>query len=222
MNQVFRGFSQLLAFFFHPLFVIVYVLMLFLVINPYLFPYRHGREFGAILLIVAFTTIVIPAISILLMYGTDLIKSIKLDDSKDRIGPLIVTAVSYLWLFLNIRTHSAIPPIFSAFVLGALISICIAFFLNNFHKISLHAVGMGGMLAALIHLLWINGRSYTQFTFFQSFNISIHNLFVIVILVIISGSVLSSRLYLKAHNLQDVLGGALVGIVGQIFALKFF
>jgi len=200
----------------------MYVLLLFIVINPYLFPYRNGREFGTIFLIVFFTSVVIPGIAILLLYGTGLIKSIELKDKSERIGPLIITSVAYLWLFLNIRTHTAIPAVFSSFVLGAIIAIFISFFINNFSKISLHAVGLGGLFFALLNLVLTYGRQISTIQITQDLFFSIHNVLTIAIISILIGAVLTSRLYLKAHNIQDVFGGFLVGIVSQIIALRFF
>lgn len=193
------------------------MLLIYLIVNPYLFPYNEGREFGAIVLVIFFTSVLIPGIAILLMLGIGFISSLKLEDKKERIGPLIVTAISYLWLYLNIRTHNAIPVSFATFVLGALISIFVAFFINNFHKISLHALGMGGLLTGILVLIFKHGREFTSIGQFL-----IHNIFFIAFIIILTGTVLSSRLYLKAHTNQDVFGGLLVGILGQIIAMRFF
>ncbi len=195
----------------------MYTLFLYIMVNPYLFPYSGDREFGTVILVIFFTSVVIPAISILLMYGIGFISSLHLKERTERIGPMIAAAISYLWLYLNIRTHSAIPISFSQFVLGALISIFIAFFINNFSKISLHAIGMGGFLAGVIILIFIHGKNHIAFK-----NVLIHNTFIIALLTILTGAVLSSRLYLKAHTNKDVIGGLLVGIVGQLIAIRFF
>ena len=157
-----------------------------------------------------------------MMYGTGLIQSIELRDKSERIGPLIVTAIAYLWLFLNIRTHSAIPGLFSSFVLGAIIAIFIAFFINNFSKISLHAVGLGGLFFTMLNLILTYGRPVTHIQVTPELSFAIHNILFISIVTIIIGAVLTSRLYLKAHNIQDVFGGFLVGVVSQIIALKIF
>jgi len=195
----------------------MYILILYAYVNPYLFPYTSGRDFGTIILITFFTAVMIPGISILLMLGTGFISSLQLHNRTERIGPLIVTSISYLWLYLNIRTHNAIPISFSLFVLGALISLFLAFFINNFSKISLHAVGMGGFLFGSLYLILHHGRSFSSIG-----DVFVNNIFLIVIILILTGAVLTSRLYLKAHTYQDVLGGLLVGIAGQLIALRFF
>jgi len=134
----------------------------------------------------------------------------------------MVTSVAYLWLFLNIRTHNAVPGLFSAFVLGALIALGIAFFINNFKKISLHAVGMGGLFIAVFNIIITNGRAYTSIPIYDNYSITIHSIFLMTIIMVVIGAVLTSRLYLRAHTIQDVSGGILVGIVGQLIALNLF
>lgn len=195
----------------------MYTLFIYVMVNPYLFPYHGGRDFGTIVLIIFFTSVLIPGVAILLMYGTGFISSLQMKEKSERIGPLIVTAIAYLWLYLNIRTHNAIPISYALFVLGALISIFIAFFINNFSKISLHGVGMGGFLAGIIYLLFRHGESYVIFK-----GIMFNNILFLSLVIILSGAVLSSRLYLKAHTNQDVIGGLIVGMAGQIIALRFF
>lgn len=130
----------------HPMIMVMYMLFIYLKVNPYLFPYSNGRDLSTLILIIFFTSVLIPFIAILLMLGVGFIQSLEMKDSKERIGPLIVTAISYLWLYLNVRTHNAIPIPYANFILGALIALFIAFFINNFSKISLHGVGMGGLL----------------------------------------------------------------------------
>lgn len=222
MNRLPTILAHFLSVVFHPLLVVIYMLMVFVMVNPYLFPYRSGREFGTIFLIVFFTAVAIPVVAVLLMYSTGLIKSIQMKERTDRIGPMMATSVAYLWLFLNIKTHNAIPLVFSSFVLGAIIALFLAFFINNFSKISLHAVALGGFYIAFLHLIYGYGRPYTSISMGVDQVVSIHNILLLAVVSLITGAVLTARLYLKAHNLQDVFGGFIVGVVAQLAAQFFF
>ena len=201
--------------------VVMYMLFLYLKVDKYLFPYSSERDITTLVLIIFFTSVLIPVIAILLMMGVGFIKSLEMKDKQERIGPLIVVAISYLWLFLNIRTHNMIPIPFARFVLGALIAIFLAFFINNFSKISLHGIGVGGMLVGTVVLIMNYGKGFVSWslgnTVFQ-----VHNIVILIFLLLMSGAILSSRLHLKAHRMQDVLGGVLVGAFGQMFAFLIF
>lgn len=172
-------------------------------------------------LTIFFNSIFIPAVAIVLMWRLEFIKSLDMQERQERIGPLIVVSISYLWLFLNIKNYYMIPIPFSRFVLGALIAIFLAFFVNNFSKISLHGVGVGGMLMGALSLFARHGKGMVNWEFGNSV-LQVHNIVIIAVLLVLSGVVLSSRLYLKAHHLQDILGGVLVGIVGQLIAFILF
>ncbi len=222
VNNFYRYTAYVFSSLFHPLLIVLYMLFLFATVNPYLFPYRSGREFGTIVLVVFFTAVAIPVIAVLLMYSTGLIKSLQLPERTDRIGPLMATSIAYLWLFLNIKTHNAIPLVFSCFVLGAIIALFISFFINNFSKISLHAVALGGAFLAFLQLLYSYGRPYTNFIIGDQQILSVHNIVLLAVIVVLIGAVLSSRLYLKAHSPEDIWGGFLVGFASQIIAGFFF
>ncbi len=217
-----KFFSILVSYLFHPLFVILYMLGFLVVLNPFLFPYREPKQLGLIFLIVFFTATLIPLISVLLMKAVGIIDSMEMTNKSDRIGPLIVVIICYLWLYLNIRTNNMIPQPFSIFTFGALISVCVAFFLNNFNKISLHAVAAGGLLCAVFLVCFLNNKEYIFFIGGEDLVFKVHILVPLCLSLVITGLVMSSRLYLKAHNYLDVWGGLLVGIVGQIFALRLF
>ena len=220
-NLVSKSLAYILSIIGHPMLIIMYVFFLYLKVNPYLFPYSSNRELIALTLIIFFTSVLIPIIAILLMMGVGFIKSLEMKERTERIGPLIVVAISYLWLYLNIRTHSAVPIPYANFVLGALIALFLAFFLNNFSKISLHGVGVGGLLMAALHLIIEYGDRYILLDLFGS-SVQIHNIVILLIVLVLGGAVLSSRLFLRAHNFQDVAGGFSVGVLGQLIAVLFF
>jgi len=148
------------------------------------------------------------------------VDSIEVKERKERVMPLVITGVFYLWLYVNIRQNSTVPSAFSIFVLGATIALFVAFFINNFTKISLHTVGMGGLVAMIFFIL--SYFSYDVFYFavgpLGSYSISVDLIFFLSIIV--AGLVGSSRLHLNAHRKQDVYMGYLVGFLAQVFAFR--
>ncbi len=97
-----------------------------------------------------------------------------------------------------------LPTSYILFMLGALVSLCLAFVVNIFHKTSIHMVGVGGLLFAVTLQLFSTTANWNY-----SF----------AIIIIICGLVASSRLYLQAHTPSQVYSGFLLGIFGQIVAI---
>lgn len=191
----------------------VYFLLVLLKVNPYLFAVQGPKLQGLIIIQVAITTVFFPLIAVALMKMLGLIQSVSMETRQERVGPLIVTGIFYIWMYLNLKNNDYIPDAYSFFVLGSTISLFIAFFLNNFTKISLHAIGVGGFLMAMI---------FTYLTFsYDSFTIGdyvIQSRMLIIAAVLIAGVVSSARLLLKAHAPDEVYGGFFVGAVAQLVA----
>jgi hypothetical protein len=211
--------AKIVSVLFHPLFIIGYVLVLLLSINPYLFVIQDEQAKFLLIFSVIMLTIFFPLFSIFMMKMLDLIKSFQMKDKTERIGPLIVTGTFYLWLFVNIKDNSNIPDAFSFFVLGSTIALFLALMLNSFTKISLHTVGMGGLLAGTFFIRYF--FSYDSFFIYLPFGaFNVHTNLVLLIVIVMAGAVGSSRLLLKAHDPFDVYGGYIVGIFAQIVAFR--
>lgn len=212
--------AHIISYLFHPLFVITYILLILFQINPYLFSVQDLHSKGLLVISVVMLSVFFPILAIVMMKALGLIQSIEMKDRTERIGPLIVTGLFYLWLFVNIKNNNLIPEAFSFFVLGATIGLFIAFFINNFSKISLHTVGAGGLLAGVFLIRY--------FFSYESFLISlgsmgiykVHVDLLLMLVIIIVGLIGSSRLVLKAHDSSDIYGGYLVGILSQIIAFR--
>lgn len=219
MSVVFRSLAHLLSAITHPMLMIAYMFIFYYIVNPYLF--STSERIDILFMKIFIPSVFLPLSGILLLLGVGFIDSLDMKDKSERIGPLMMISIMYLWVYLNIRTNASIPIPYAIFVLGALISTFIAFFINNFSKISLHAIGLGGLLAGLLSLLANHGQEYFHFSFNQS-PIALHYVLLLAILFFIIGATLTARLYLKAHNIQDVIGGFMVGIIGQLIAMMFF
>jgi len=125
-----------------------------------------------------------------------------------------------MWMFRNLLANPNIPSAYSIFVLGATIGLFVSFFINNFQKISAHAVGMGGLLGMVMFCTFSFSISYGDFLIYTSehiYRVGMNSLLMIIILL--AGAVGTSRLLLDAHNPQQLYGGYLVGIASQYLAL---
>jgi hypothetical protein len=212
-----------LSVLFHPLLIPSYMLLLLLLINPYLFGVGHlSDESSRVLLLLVFLyTFFIPAVSVGVMYLLGMVRSVEMPERQDRIGPYLITGMLYLWVYYNFLQNGTMPPAYVSFLLGAVIALFLAFFINIFSKISAHAVGMGGLLAMAIITMWY--YSYGSFTVsvrhLGTYEFS--TLHLVLAILVLTGLVGSARLLLRAHEPQQVYGGYLVGFAAQFLALRF-
>lgn len=149
------------------------------------------------------------------MRGLGMVKTLSLASKEERWGPLIATLAFYFWFFANIRHNPNVPDPFEAFTLGACIALSLAFLVTLFEKVSLHAVGLGGMVGLVGILGWV-----FEDPFLKIGSIKAHLFPVLAILLVFSGLVGSARIHLKAHESRDIAAGFLIGLAGQFFAVR--
>jgi len=214
-----RSLSQIISTVFHPMFVLSYALLLILLVNPYLFAVSDEKVLGLLVFSVVSLSLLFPLLATLMMKGLGLIQSLEMQDKKERIGPMIVTVIFYMWLFANFRSNTFVPDAFRFFLLGSTISLCLAFVINTLSKISLHTVGMGGLLMGFVLIRY-------NFTY-ETFTLSIlgqpyllQTNIVLLAITIIAGLVGTARLILSAHRPSEVYGGYFIGIVSMLIAYR--
>ena len=194
------------------------MLIILLLVNPYMFGVNSIRSSTPLVLMIFLSTFFIPIVAIAMMKFLGLISSFEMKNRYERIGPYIITGILYLWIFRNVLENPNIPHPYKVFVLGATIGLFIAFFINLFSKISMHAVGMGGLVGMLI--LTVSFYSYPSFIMqIGTFGFEVKTYYLLMLGIIFSGIVGSSRLFLGAHEIDDLYGGFLVGVGTQFLAL---
>lgn len=204
--------ARILSYIFHPIFILFYGIMIFAYYSPYSFGERSfaelfaHREHSVFFIWVFLLSVFFPILSVVMMYALQLIKSIEMEDRMDRIGPFIATGVFYLWAVKNFMYFS-IHPLCITFALGSTIALFMSFFINIFSKISLHTVGMGGLLAMVLLIMPISPYSMTL---------------IFWLITLMTGAIGTARLLLKAHEPREVYGGYMIGFFGQLLALRLW
>jgi len=216
--------AKIISVLFHPLLILTYMLVLFLLVNPYVFGIHSIQEpFGMQLILRVFlSSFFIPLVAVLMLRFTGLVQSLEMPERQERIIPYIVTGIFYLWLFRNLVDNTTIPRLFSSFALGTTIALFLAFFINLFSKISAHAVGMGGIIGMIVLLMnYFPEYKVVQLPWGSEDFLEISTTLILMLALVLAGLVGSSRLSLKAHEPMDLYGGYFVGFVGQMIALRF-
>jgi len=212
--------ANIFSYIFHPLFVLVYILGLTLVFNPYLFQVQDEKVRVTFYVYSLMSIVVMPIVAILILKQVNIIKSLSMENRMERIGPLILIGVLYFWLFLNYKNTSSVPIIFTAFLLGGVISVFVAFFINNFTKISLHTVGMGGFVAAIIILKYNLNYNHLDIDIPFLGNYRIDSYFILLVSIVLAGLIGTFRLFLNSHSKDQIYLGYIVGFLAQIIAYK--
>ncbi len=198
--------------------------MLFLMwANPYLFGFSGDKAEGLVVISIVSISVLFPMISILMMKALGLISTLEMKDKNERIGPLIVTGLFYMWLYVNIRNNDSIPAALSFFVLGCTISVFLALIINSFTKISLHTIAAGGLATGMMYILFhfTYGHLDVAIPVLQT-QFRMSDRLVLIIIMFTAGAVGASRLYLKAHKENEIYGGYVVGILSQLIAIRIF
>lgn len=210
-----RTLSKTVSYIFHPLMMLTFIVSVMLLINPYLFGKNSIEEGWWVILQVFLTTFAMPAVAVLMMKRLGLVQSLEMEERTERIIPYISSGIFYIWVYMSVKNNSTFPIVFDIAVLGATISLFLAFFFNNFTKISAHATGVGGLLT--ITLVIMHWFSYSNF-FWGPQRMEIPVYWILVTNIFISGLVCSSRLHLNAHNFRDIIQGLLIGVAGTALA----
>lgn len=189
------------SYVFHPVFIPIYATLFYLFSNQ---SYFLNKEKYLVLLEVSIITFVIPILFFFLLRLTGKITSVMVPELSERKFPLVIQCFLLILLVKKSITLERYPEL-HFFMLGALSSTLIALILLFANKkASLHMTGLSAL---------------TFFVFGLSMHHQTPNTGLIILLVLMNGLVASSRLIMKAHTLQELVIGVLLGSIPQILLL---
>ena len=194
--------SKLISLILHPIFMPLLALYLSLTIFPEL-EIIIGHNLKLIYFIIIISTIVLPLISIIILIKLGRISSLEMVHHKERVLPLFNMTIWMLFGFFFLQNILLYTPLLIAEFLGAIIIISLATVLSNFWKISLHMLGIGGILGVFIAIHILHQNTNT----------------LIIIFVLLSGILAYSRLNEKAHNKSQVYIGFLIGLLTELIVV---
>lgn len=190
-------FSKFISYFFHPInFPIIGTILFFLFIPKFIF---KPQEY-TILAVIFIGTYLFPIILLWLLKRFGMINSYHMVTIEERKFPtLLFISISFIignWLY-----KSLIVDILALLFFGYGLSlICTSIFLYLKLKISLHTLAISGLIGFLIY-----------FSYFYKINL----VPIMALLFVLGGLVASARLRLRAHQLNEVILGCVVGFASQ-------
>ena len=146
--------------------------------------------------IIFVNTLLLPVLLMLMMKRLKIIQSLKLERKEERIYPFFITSVFYFttwYIFDSIRIFPFLTMIFVIAITLAIVAAVISFF----WKISIHAMSMGAVSAAVLYFTAL----HYIISPWPAYG-----------LIFMSGLVAFSRLKLQAHSSAQVYAGFLLGV----------
>ena len=195
--------AHLFSYIFHPLFIPVYVTWFITFIHPSYFSGFNPQQKIRIIITVASTMVFYPFITVLLLKGLGFNKSIFLKTQKERIIPYIACEIFFFWAYLVFRNQPEIPKILTAFTFGVFLSSSAALLANIRMKISMHAIGMSGLLGIFLVIMFQNTMLMT---------------WPIALALLITGLVCTSRMIVSDHTSKEIYAGLFLGLGCQFVA----
>lgn len=186
----------------HPIVMPTVGVLIYLIITPINIPKNWQHSLVSI---VFFVTYIVPTLMLIFLKYTRNIKSTELLTIQERKVPVLFMIILFFMIGDSFYKHVAIRDLSYLFYGVSLGLAVIYFFLYYNLKISLHLVSMG---------------SAVGFFFVFQFIYHLNILPIISVLLILSGLLSSSRLYLKAHTYKEVYIGFFIGFFSQF--LVFF
>ena len=205
-NKIFLFLAWLISFIFHPLFVTVYVTYYLAFIHPHYFSGSSYSQRWIVVIRSAINMVLYPMISVLLLKAVGFIDSVLLRTQKDRVIPYIGCGIFFFWMYLVFRNQPEIPAILTSFTFAVFLSSSAALIANIYYKISMHAIGSGGLIGIMLVILLSNPASPV--------------IIPLIISILIAGLVCTSRMVTGNHTQKEIYGGLLLGLAIQFIAFK--
>ncbi len=201
--KVVKYIGNFISYIFHPLFIPTYFLLYLIQNIPYEFAGITPWQLQLRVFSVFWLTAFFPAFSVFLLWKLKFSDSIYLRTQKERIIPYVITMFFYWWMYYLSRHFNDQPLALKYFYFGIFIASAIGLVINNFIKVSLHGIGVGGMLMAVI----LAGIMYP-----------IQNIFWVSIAIVITSLVMSARMMVSNHTNKELWIGLMVGAATQTIA----
>lgn len=189
--------SLTLSTIFSPLLVPTYACAIALWITPLaILPERMRFALAVLIFII---TAALPMGTIIYLMRIGKVQDAALSERRHRTVPYLITAATYVAAAMFLGYEHA-PRWLISFYVGATFACLIALVINTSWKISAHATTMGGLCTLVL--------------FIGAFHLGIVNMLAwISVIFVITGAVMSSRIYLHRHTPAQVYAGFFLGLI---------
>ncbi len=201
-----KNLAKIISYIFHPL--LMTSLGMFILFNSATSLSVLQPEVKRISMIVTILfTFVFPASMIIMLYLTRVINSIELQERKERTLPIALTLIMYLFTFFIMKGIPQLTGGHIVFLFCPPAALFIALVINNFIKPSIHMLGIGILIGALLILIVFYGADI-QFLFIGA--------------VLAGGTLGTARLVLNLHTPLEIFSGFTSGFLVTILVMALY
>ena len=200
-----RALARIFSTLFHPLTVPTYGVLILFSLNTYIGASVATQVKLFVLAIMFVNTVLAPALAIILLKRFGLISDLNMRERHDRIIPLLITSLLYMFTIYLIRQIS-LPSLLYYYMMGASLLILVCVLINTRWKISIHMISAGGFTGLMIATSLLLRADLSG---------------IIMASVLISGLVGFARLKLNAHTPAEVYAGFLTGLSAMLILYQY-
>jgi hypothetical protein len=204
-NSLLDYLSIIISYVFHPIILIAYTVGYLLYLNPMVFVGFDEDGKILVLLRILGTSVLMPLITVVLLKALGFVSTVRLETQKERIIPYVACITFFFWSYYVSKKLND-PFELRAFLLSLFLIATVSLIVNNYFKISMHALGFGG-INALFVLMLFNDRMNDGFIFTISF--------------LLAGLVSMARLKRNNHHPIEIYAGYFLGALVQVFSWWF-
>lgn len=188
--------AKIISVIFQPLIIPSITLFLLFNLNNYIALIIPTSARQMIMGMVFIITFVFPLLMMFILFKQRVIRTFTMNTREERILPLFITGIFYFMAYYIIK-QLQIDEIYQRVFLGSAFLVLIALGISFIWKISLHMIGMGGMLGAFIGISQL---------------IQTDMLALIMVISLACGLTGFARLKLNAHSPLQVYAGFVTGL----------
>jgi len=197
-------FYKFVSYVLHPVLVPIVSTLLYFIIIPNHIPKEYAYR---IISIVFVTTYIIPILLLSFLKNVNLIESYHLPSINERKFPILFFAIlSFLLGKLLLKANIVNVLAFSFFGITFALGIVYILFFSKI-KTSFHTLGIAGLIA---------------FIGIISYEYKLNLLLILIFLFVLAGIIATSRLKLKAHTMNEIFIGFIVGFLTQIIVYVLY
>jgi hypothetical protein len=191
-----KSLSRIISFLFHPM--LMPLVGIFIIFNSGTYLSFVSFEAQRVIYVtVMLATFILPISLLPLFLQFRIIQSFNMQTARERLFPLIVTA-AFNYLGLILLRKMGLSGVINNFLIASLLALAMSTIITVFWKISLHMLGIGGIVGLIIALAIRYNLDLTLY---------------LTLIVIIAGITATARLYLGAHKPTQIYAGFLLGSI---------